>query len=164
MKGFCFFLLLSLTLTWPVAAQQTYAWLQVRLNAADSIMVVSHEDFRGAIDSLGNPRPVPPLIMNGHPNYPVFIKPRALTARQRAELGSILVRPYQDRTHISMKCCEPHHAIFLIKGDQTSFINLRLGCRCIDTSADLARLYQFDSLKWTELEELFDKLGLAYQR
>ena len=162
MKGFCFFLLLSLTLTWPVAAQQTYTWLQARLSAADSIVVVSHEDFRGAVDSLGNSRPVPPLLTKGHPNYPVFIKHRALTAGQRVELGRILVRPYQDKTNVTMKCCAPHHAIFLIKGDQTSFINLCLGCRCIDTSADLARLYQFDSRKWTELRGFFTRLGLDY--
>jgi len=93
----------------------------------------------------------------------VFIKHHALTTAQRAELSKTLVRPYQDRTNITMHCCAPHHTIFLIKGDKTSFINLCLGCRCIDTSADLARLYQFDGRKWSELGKLFDKLGLAYQ-
>jgi hypothetical protein len=154
---------LSVAVTSPVAAQQTYTWLQTRLHAADSIVVVSHEDFGGAVDSLGNFRPGPLLVIKGHPNYPVFIKHRALTTAQRAELSKVLVRLYQDRINITMHCCAPHHTIFLIKGDQTSFINLCLGCRCIDTSADLARLYQFDGRKWSELGKLFDKLGLAYQ-
>jgi hypothetical protein len=57
----------------------------------------------------------------------------------------------------------PHHAVFLIKNGNTSYVDICFGCHRFETSKDMQRLYAFDNRKWIELEEFFMKLGFRYQ-
>ncbi len=142
---------------------QTYEWLRPKLAAADTIVLALHEDFRARVDSAGNPVSIPAWVINGHPNYKALRKFKALTPAQRVELSRILLRPFADKQPVTMHCCEPHNLVFLICNGRTSYLDICFGCRCLDSSKDLARLYAFDNRKWTELRRFFTRLGLNHK-
>ena len=152
-------LVVSLFASLPATAQ-TYEWLKPKLANAASIVVASHEDFGSLIDKAGKPIPVPKWVVGGQPNYKALLKHRTLTPAQRSELSGILLRPFLDRSITTMHCCEPHHILFLVGNGHTSYLDICFGCRCLDSSPDLAKLYAFDDRKWAEVEKFFTKLGL----
>lgn len=140
-----------------------YEWLKPKLATADTIVLASHEDFGAMIDTVGNGMPIPDWVIDGHPNYRALLKHRTLTPAQRVELSRILLRPFRDNKIVTMHCCQPHNIVFLVRKGHTSYLDICFGCRCLRSSKDLDKLYAFDDCKWSELRELFDKLGLAHE-
>ena len=159
MKAFFALLFISLLTSLRLNAQ-AYEWLKPKLANADTIVLASHEDFRAMVDKAGNPVLVPKWVVGGHPNYKALLKHKRLLSAQRIELSRILLRPFRDNKIVTMQCCEPHHIIFLVRNGHTSYLDICFGCRCLDSSKDLEKLYAFDDRKWNELEKLFNKLGL----
>jgi len=144
------------------AMAQKPNWLSLKISSADTVVLVSHDCFRCLVDSHNQPLPVPQLVVKGHPNYKAFLKRKVLASNQRAELSEILVRPFTDSVIVTMKCCEPHHTLFLVKGNHTSYLDICFTCRCLDSSKDMAALYHLTSSQWPELDRFFTRFGLAY--
>jgi hypothetical protein len=159
-------IILLLILAIPLSAfTQQITWLRDRLKNADTVLLVSHEDTQGVVimDSTGKRKLRQKLLVAGRPNHSIIKEQNVLTGADLDTLIKILARPYSDRQYETSKCFMPHHAIFIIRQGKTSFIEICFGCRGIDTSKDLEKLYAFDERKWTELENYFIKLGFKYQ-
>jgi hypothetical protein len=156
-------LLLSLGCS-TVSAQRS-EWLITKVNAADTVILASHKGTAGdvEVDSLGNELPFPKLLVAGKPNYKIVIERHTIVGPQRAVLGRILARSFQDAAVVTARCFSPHHAVFIIKNGKTSYLDICFGCRRYDSSKDLARLSDFDNRKWTELKHYFKKLGFQYE-
>lgn len=162
MKLLIILLVVCLTTSLGAMAQKP-SWLSLKISSADTIMLASH-DCLGCFDN-GNdtPAPVLKLVMKGRPNYKALLKHKILTTRERVELSELLVRPFTDSVSITMHCCEPHHTLFLVKNNRTSYLDICFGCRCLNSSKDLAALYRLNNSQWPELDKFFTKLGLAYR-
>jgi hypothetical protein len=161
-----FIIIWIFTLTLPLTAfAQKDNWLSVKMKNADTVLLVSHEVTAGVQieDSLGNRMSLPKLIVNGRPNNAIIKEQQIITGAQLDTFTKILVRPFADRTIETGKCFMPHHAVFIIKKSQISYLDICFGCRGFNTSKDLRQLYAFDNRKWTELERYFVKLGFKYK-
>jgi hypothetical protein len=158
-----FFFILTAPLT--AFTQHGNDWLLVKLKNADTVLLVSHEVTAGIllVDSAGNRIPLPKLLVGGRPNYSIVKEQQVLSGAQLDTFIKIFARPFQSRTIEMAKCYMPHHAVFLIKNGNTSYVDICFGCHRFETSKDMQRLYAFDNRKWIELEEFFMKLGFRYQ-
>jgi hypothetical protein len=155
-----------LTISLSAFSQDKDDWLVKKIKSADTILLVSHEVTAGVTivdDSTGKQLPLPKLTIAGKPNYQIIKEQQVITGLQLDTLIKILDRPFQDTKVEVGKCFMPHHAILLIKKSKTSYIDICFGCRRFDTSKDLKQLYEFDNRKWTELENLFLRLGFKYE-
>lgn len=154
-----------LILTLPLTAySQKSKWLRTKLKKADTVLLVSHEATAGKVmDSIGNPIPIPKLLIGGKPNYSIVKEKRVLSGAQLDTFTKIFARPFRERTIEMSSCFIPHHAIFIIKNGLTSYVDICFSCQRFETSDDMQQLYAFDNRKWRELENFFLKLGFKYE-
>lgn len=152
------------TLRLNLFSQNAESWLFNKINSADTILLVSHEETAGiaTIDKTGKYIPLPKLVIKGNPNYNIIKEKLILNNTQIKNLSKILIRPFKDSVVEAGRCFIPHHAIFLIKNKKLSYIDICFGCRVFETSRDLKRLYKFEEQKWAELENFFINLGFKY--
>ena len=145
-------------------AQDGESIVKKKLESADSILLVSHQDTEGVkvVDSLGRNVALPALIIRNTPNYKIFTERKIIDSAERNTLVKILEHPSGKKIEIGM-CFMPHHAILIFKSGNVSYIEICFGCRRFETSKDLKKLGAFDSPKWAELEAYFKKLGFKYE-
>ncbi|MDE3144324.1 MAG: hypothetical protein KGL19_09235 [Bacteroidota bacterium] len=140
-------------------------WLIKKFKNADTILLVSHALVEGSTDSQvdisGKIVPYPKLLINKRPNKEIIKEQIMLRGEIVDSLLKILIRPYFDSV-IQQGCMLAHHAIFIIKNDKVSFINIAFNCGSYETSKDLEKMEPFDKQKWADLESLFKQLGFKY--
>ncbi len=147
------------------SAQTGEELVKNKIQQADSILLVSHEDTQGItlVDDSGKEISLPNLIIGHKPNYKIFKERLLINNQEKDTLIKILQRPFNDSEVEVGKCFMPHHTIFIFKNGKTSYIDICFTCLGFETSDDLKRLYAFDRQKWTELEEYFVKLDFKYK-
>jgi hypothetical protein len=160
-----FYINIFLLLTSLTSFAQKNKWLESIMKNADTVLVVSHEETAGVaiIDTNGKETALPKLIIDGKPNFAIIKEQELISGAKLDTLVKILERPFADRQIQMSNCFIPHHAIFILKKGKTSFVEICFGCRGIETSADLKKLYYFDNRKWSELENFFKNLGFTYK-
>ena len=166
MKQLLLSITLILTICLSALSQDNNDWLIKKIKSADTVLLVSHEITAGVAivdDSTGKQIPLPKLTIAGKPNYAIIKERQIITDSQLDTLINILTRPFQDHKIEGAKCFMPHHAIFLIKKNKTSYFDICFGCYQFDTSKDLSKIYAFDNRKWAELHDFFLKLGFKYE-
>ncbi|MEO6233326.1 MAG: hypothetical protein ABJB11_18625 [Ferruginibacter sp.] len=165
MKHFATIIILVLFNSLLTSAQRGEELIKNKIEQADSILLVSHEDTQGIslVNDLGKSIPLPKLIVSNKPNYKIFKESHLLSNQEKDTLIRILQRPFKDREIVIGKCFVPHHTIFIFKNGKTSYIDICFECLGFETSADLKELYAFDNQKWTELENYFIKLNFKYK-
>jgi len=157
-----FFLLKSLM----SYSQSGESLLKSKLQNADTVLLVSHEETNGVKlvdENTGKEIPLPKLVVSGKPNNKIIIERQVVKDKQLDTLIQILARPFQDTTITTSKCFIPHHAIFIIKNGKISYLDICFHCRGFQASKDLEKVYSFDDRKWSELESFFIRLGFKYQ-
>ena len=72
-------------------------------------------------------------------------------------------KPLKEQIAVS-GCFDPHHAIFIFKEGQISYLDICFTCRGLVVSDDISVSYEdFDQKKWEELHEFIQQLGLTYE-
>ena len=140
-------------------------WFSQKLKSADSVLMISHYKTKGnmMVDTNGQIIPFQELILNNKPNYAVVLERKLITAKAIDSLVRILTRPAPRRIYALSGCFSPHHAIFIFKGNQTSYLNLCFDCKREESSKDLFKLPVFDPKRWEDLRAFYIKQGFKYQ-
>lgn len=166
MKNLLMITLSFLTVSLSALSQNKGNWLSQKIHKADTVLLVSHEATAGVeiVDKdTGESFPPPKLIIAGKPNYSIIKEQRIVTGLQLDRLIKILNRPFRDKVLVQGKCFMPHHALFLIKNREISYIDVCFDCGNFETSADLSKIEEFDDRRWTELKNFFLGFGVTYE-
>lgn len=161
--------LMLLTACFTIAAyaqkKKPTHWFSQKLKSADSVLMISHHKTKGhmAVDSNGNLIPFQELILNNKPNYAVVLERKLITGKAIDSLVRILTRRAARDNYALAGCFSPHHAIFIFKGNETSYLNLCFDCKRGEASKDLFKLPIFDPKRWEELKAFYVKQGFKYQ-
>lgn len=140
-------------------------WFSQKLKSADSVLMVSHHKTKGhmAVDSNGNLIPFQELMLGNQPNYAVILERKLIKGSAVDSLIRILTRPAARGNYVLKGCFSPHHALFIFKGNKTSYLNLCFDCKREESSDDLFKLPIFDPRRWEELKAFYVKQGFKYQ-
>jgi hypothetical protein len=134
--------------------------LSEKIRSADTILLVSHtgnsfDTVKGEI--------LPTLLVNGEINKKIIHEQNVLPNDSISTLVQILSMPTNEDDYSGAHCCDPHHAIFIIKNGQISYIDLCFHCFCVFTSKDLELIKGYNEPKWEALLSFFKKLGFEYE-
>ncbi len=147
------------------SAQKQPSKLERMFLEADTVYLVRHIITAGVkmVDKeTGKEVPFPPLLVNGRPNYSIWQESKVLKDTSLKKLTRILSRPYKNKSRVVETCnCifTPSHAIFVIKGNKTSFLNFGFMSDKLEASNDFP-LEEFDGQRWNELYDFSEQQGL----
>lgn len=134
--------------------QKRLTALANQIRSADTVLIISHQPTYGIgiIDEkTGKNIPLPKLVVNNQPNRTIIYEERIITDTALLRLTQILIRPFEDTEIERGMCFIPHHAILIIKNNNTSFIDICFGCLGIATSPNIKiTADDFDKRKWSE--------------
>jgi len=141
--------------------------LTQKLIQADSVLLVSHEmtsrSTNSMVDSAGHTVILPDLTIGGALNTKIVIEEKVLTVKEIGALVKALTYTYKPSRIISQSgCFDPHHAIIIVKGKKTSFIELCFHCLGFETSKDIINL-EIKEDKWEKLYKLFKDYGFKHE-
>ncbi len=142
-------------------------WLIEKVKSADTILLISHKLIAGstdeAIDITGNTVTLPNLIVNNKLNRAILKEEKVIDKAAIDSLIKILKRQSKNSNALQGGCFVPRQSIILIKGLQTSYIDICFHCSSYEASKDLQNIPAFDKQKWTDLEKYFRERGLTYE-
>ncbi|TCZ65191.1 hypothetical protein [Flaviaesturariibacter aridisoli] len=166
MRHLFFFFLLIPLLTFSQLDKAK--WLKNKFKTADTILLISHSEFimgstNDVVDSNGRSVALPKLIINNKLNRAVVKEEKVISGKAVDSLIKILLRQDKDALIGQGGCFVPRQSIIVVKGSETSYIDLCFHCGSYETSKDLQEIPPFDSLRWTELENYFRQHGLTYE-
>jgi hypothetical protein len=146
----------------PVFSQKASQRLTARFHAADTVLLVSHENII-VFDETTHNQIARPLLLHGRPNTAIIKKQVILTRGGIDSLVAILSQPDTNRKVEWAKCFDPHNAILLIGKNKISYIDCCFDCRNFEASEDLTELkYQHFSVReWADLQTFFTTHGVA---
>ena len=101
--------------------------------------------------------------MNSKLNREIVKEERIIAKAAIDSLIKILVPQTKSLTPLQGGCFVSRQSIILIKGSQTSYIDICFRCCSYETSKDLQNIPAFDKQRWTELEKYFRQRGLTYE-
>jgi len=133
--------------------------------SADSVVLVGHIGKQYEKLEDVNNTSVPPVLINGRPNYSVVKKRAVVIGAQLDSLLKLLLKNTSDSISNTTKCeFDPHHTIFIIKNGVSSYIDLCFLCHQFEASDDLKLLIFLDNTQWDDLEKFFVKLNVRYHQ
>lgn len=105
----------------------------------------------------------PEIITGDKINHKIIKEQKVITGNDINILISILSVPKKEGDSYGASCFDPHHAIFIIRKDKISYIDLCFHCTGAATSEDLTDIRPLGDSKFVQLLAFFRRLKLDYK-
>lgn len=132
------------------------------LQKADSVIITGHSGRAlKMLKANGTMPPVPPVLINGRPNYTVIKKQLLLKSDGLNMLAETLSKATQPAK--LTKCdFDPHHSIFIFINGRVSYIDMCFQCLQHETSKDIETTFFLDEEQYGRLKMFFIERGVYY--
>lgn len=133
---------------------------KILFESFDSVMISSHRGRDWDAGRSSNTLPeIPPVLLNGRPNYGAMKMQLKLSPSKFDTLVSIFSG--NTKEEINTACIfDPHHTIFLVKKGNYSYIDLCFHCYQFEASKDLEGFINLDQRKWGILQRFFEDANI----
>lgn len=143
--------------------------LKRSIQNADSIILVSHEQTEGIsiIDKKSRGKTsADKIIVRGVLNDKIIHQKQNFPDSLRRMLIDLLTKPVTDKRIETCRSFIPFHAIILFNKGIASFIDVSPGCNLFsyETMKKRSGPYYIDKAKGEELSNLFNKVGITFDK
>lgn len=110
---------------------QSISHIKSMITSADTILLVSHQQtdgFRIVNKKTGKKSEPKKVVFNSRPNTKIITQSQILPDTARQTLLKIITKQNTDRVVETCNSFVPFHAVLIIKGGKTSFIDIDFGC------------------------------------
>ncbi|MDG4650964.1 hypothetical protein [Chryseobacterium arthrosphaerae] len=149
----------------PVFSQNANESLAQYLKEADTVLLTSHENLRLDIEKPGKKTitQIRPLLKNNRPNGDIIRKQVILSPERRQEMIDMIKNQKKDKYWDGAHCFEPHHTVFICKGNKWENIDLCFGCDHYSFTPGIPvskKEFLVTYQDWRALEAFFTRLEL----